>query len=76
MKKSLECGRRGCGCRARGSSRYCSEECQLAAAEPGDCPCAHPACVVMAFGRSGAARNAAVDLDELEREGRKQRERL
>ncbi len=107
MKSSTECAHEACHCRAEPYSRYCSMQCEAAAAQASaSCACGHTACHARDeatersidgnqgegnreadrryregatnFANSGrtreAARDAAVDLDELEIEGRKQRE--
>lgn len=72
--KTFPCEHPGCGSRARGTSRYCSPACQAAADSAGDCPCGHKACATSEEILGDAARDAGVDLGELEREGRKLRE--
>jgi len=45
MTKDKACAHLACGCEARAGSRYCSTECERAAATAeSECPCKHDAC--------------------------------
>jgi hypothetical protein len=53
MKNSLKCAHHACECRARGSSRYCSNACEAAADGAASCACGHKACLARTEGREG-----------------------
>ena len=76
MENSPKCAHRRCDCLARKGSAYCSPACEAASeTESPDCGCGHEACAANPES-SEAARDADVDLAEIKREGRKQREKL
>lgn len=81
MKSASDCAHEPCSCRAERASRFCSAECEGSAPQAAHaCECGHPGCHAKdeksersLDGNQGEGhREAADDLDELRRPGRKQ----